>query len=94
MTTYNPGDRFNEAKKKGFGAQQTMTIKYQLEGEHERCFVVEQYFPVGRGRGKLLDIRREEANVLIRQLSQVYAWFFRDVLGDGLVRFSYDLGDK
>jgi len=91
----HPSDRFNQAQRNGYGAQQNMTIEYQVIGEELKCGTFEVYMPVAKGVGNKkvdADKLRVEANGIIREIFCAFVECFKDV--NGMVRFSHSFGDE
>ena len=88
-------DRMCQAQRRGYDVTDNFTVSYQIEGEHERCMFIETYVPAARGYGRQpgeVNQRKEKIGRLMREKILDFIEDFKEI--DGLVKFSYDIGDK
>ena len=91
----HPSDRFHQAQRNGYGAQQSMTIEYQIIGEEMKGGTFDVYMPVAKGCGNKkidADALRVDANRVLREVFCAVAELLK--AADGMMRFSYSFGDE
>ena len=91
LTRYHKGDRLNEAQRKELGVQQRYRLTFMLVGGKQQTAFMETYVPT-RARGKNRGQQEEDAATWLFLRTQQFIDDLEE--HDGIVKFSYDIGDK
>ena len=92
MTRNRRGDRFHQATEKGYGAQGTMLLRYQVIDSPPKKVSITVYHPVKKGNDPKREKLKDAANLHIRKKFLEFVDYFKRL--DGLVQVSHDLGDE